>query len=142
MSTFLMEGSSCHLVVGKGSWAGTRPQQRAVRVGGTRSTEGHNWVGRSGETQSTLGIPQKSGCHVTEIRAGIIPNNIYSYSSLSAYGRPRTMQVVLCAFNLLVLPAAPWEDGNQCPEKSSDLPKYPQLVSATGRDEIQHYLTS
>lgn len=75
ISNFLMEGSSCHLVVGKGSGAGTRPQQPAVRVGRTCSPGGHKWVGRSGETQSTPWTLQNLGCHIKEARTGIIPNN-------------------------------------------------------------------
>lgn len=58
-------------------------------------SEGRQLVDRLGETPSSLWTPRSPGSPRKEARVGIVPNNIYSYSLLSTYHLPRTIQCSL-----------------------------------------------
>lgn len=73
-------------------------------------------MGRSrGDPEQPVG---NSGCCMKAARAGISLNNNYSYCLLSTYCLPKTAQSAFHTSNLLVLLAAPCEDGQTEDQRS------------------------
>lgn len=82
------------------------------------------------------------GCCVKAARAGIILNNNYSYCLLSTYYLPKTVQRAFRTFNLLVLPAAPCEDGETEAQRSDVTGPSSHSPSWQGRNHMEQYLPS